>query len=232
VFADVTHGSGAEIGTGGAVGWGTAFFDYNNDGWLDLFVAATEFVQPPYRGPQGVLVSPSTMLGRHRNYLFKNKGNGTFGDVTPPSWRKDPPPSMGMAYADYNNDGWVDFVVGHWNQGYTLYRNTAVGSESNHWLTIRLVGSGPINSDAVGSRVYLTTDNGITQLQAVICGSSLGAGNDLALHFGLKSASISGLRIVWSDGTESLLTDVPRDRILTITYPSNLQIKAAEGLAK
>ncbi len=231
-FVDATSHSGAGIGYGGVVGWGTAFFDYNNDGWLDLLVEATEFVQPPYRGEGGLLVPPTTLLGPHQSFLFKNWGDGTFGDVTPVSWRQKPQPSMGLAYADYNNDGWVDFVVGRWNQGYVLYRNTAAGSENNHWITVRLVGGGPINRDAVGARAYLTTMNGLTQLQAVISGSSLGAGNELALHFGLKDASIKQLRIVWPDGTEKKFKDIPRDKILTITYPDNLQVVSPQELLK
>jgi hypothetical protein len=137
---------------------------------------------------------------------------------------------MGLAYADYDNDGWVDYVVGEWNQGYALYRNTDFQSEDNHWLTLRLVGAGAVNRDAVGARVYLTSDDGRTQMQDVICGSSLGAGNDLALHFGLGSAAISQIRIVWPDRTESVLKDISINQILRVTYPDIVQTSTAKEL--
>jgi enediyne biosynthesis protein E4 len=102
-------------------------------------------------------------------------------------------------------------------------RNTADALD-NHWTTIRLVGAGNINRNAVGARVYLTTTDGRQQMQDVICGSGLGSGNDMALHFGLGSASISQVHIVWPDRTENVLKDVPADHILQITYPNKIEI--------
>jgi hypothetical protein len=229
-FVDATRDSRTGIGPTPAVGWGTAFFDYDNDGWLDLYVATTRFVEARTRGPGGAYNPPEALLDPQPDVLFRNNGNGKFSDVTPTSWQQDAKPTMGIAYADYDNDGWVDFVVGEWNQGYALYRNTAAQSESNHWLTVRLIGGGPVNRDGVGTRLYLTTDDGRTQMQDVISGSSLGAGNDLALHFGLGSASISQLRIVWPDGTENLLENIAIDQFLRVTYPDFAETVHTEGV--
>jgi hypothetical protein len=227
---DVAGISGAAIGRSSAVGWGTAFFDYDNDGWLDLIVTTTEFKQSNYRGPQGLLPAPDTLLAPYPDFLFRNNGDGTFANTTPRRWQIEPHATLGVAYADYDNDGWVDFVVGEWNERYALYRNITFETESNRWLTVRLVGGGPVNRDAVGARVYLTTDDGRTQMQDVICGSSLGAGNDLALHFGLGQASVDEMRIVWPDGTESLFNGVPSNQIVHVIYPDTVEIIGVEDI--
>ncbi len=206
-FVSMARDAGVMVGPSPAVGWGTSFFDYNNDGWLDLYLATTEFRQiTAQSGPEG-------MHFPYRPYLFENNGDSTFSDVTPPLWLRYPHAEMGFAYADYNNDGWVDFVTGNWNEGYALYRNQAVTGKDNHWLTVRLTGAAPINRDAIGARVYLTTDDGRTQMQEVRNGGSLGAGNDTALHFGLKQASIQSLKIVWPDGKLDLVENVAVDQI-------------------
>jgi enediyne biosynthesis protein E4 len=226
-FVDATSKSNTAIGPSPAVGWGSAFFDYDNDGWLDLYVTTTQFVESKARGAGGAYLPPLALMDPYPDVLFKNNSNGTFSDVTPYRWRGKPEATMGIAYADYDNDGWVDYVLGEWNRGYALYRNTAQ-VEGNHWLTVRLVGDGAVNRDAVGARVYLTATDGLTQMQDVICGSSLGAGNDTALHFGLGNADVSQIRIVWPDRTENVLKDITSNRILNVTYPNTIQSVAVK----
>jgi hypothetical protein len=167
-------------------------------------------------------------MAPYPDVLFKNNGNGSFSDATPHRWRGDSHSTMGIAYADYNNDGWTDFVLGQWNEGYALFRNTGADSPRNHWLTLRLIGAGAVNQNAVGARVYLTTSDGRTQMQDVICGSSLGSGNDLALHFGLGTAAVKQLRIVWPDRTENLINDVAFDHIIQVSYPNAVHIITAK----
>jgi hypothetical protein len=211
-FVDVADTVGVAVGPSSAVGWGTAFFDYNNDGWLDLFVTTTEFIQETIQiGPQG-------MHFAYPNYFFENNGDGTFSDVSPASWQAQPQPSMGFAYADYDQDGWVDFVLGNWNEGYVLYRNMGIVGTSNHWLSARLTGGGPVNRDAIGARLYVTDSAGRVQMQEVHTGSSLGAGNDTALHFGLGQARVSRVKVVWPDGLEQEFRRVPTDAMWQVTY--------------
>ena len=199
---------------GSTVGWGTVFFDYNNDGWLDLYLATTKV----WVIRDGLEAYPQGMHFSYPNRLFRNNGDGTFTDVSLISWAKNPQPSMGVAYADYDNDGWVDIVVGNWNVGYSLLRNEGAIGEGNHWLTVRLVGGGPVNRDAIGARVYVTTGDGRTQLQEVKAGSSLGAGNDTALHFGLGETTIEKATIVWPDGQTHTYQDVSYDQIWRVEY--------------
>ena len=153
------------------------------------------------------------MLFPSPNLLFENDGDGTFHSVLLPSWRQQPKPSLGAAYADYDHDGLIDLVVGNFGVGYSLYRNTSSVGAGNHWLTVRLEGRAPVNRDAIGSRVYVTTPDGMTRMQEVKSGSSLGAGNDTALHFGLGGSAIASVRVVWPDGTEVASEEVASDRI-------------------
>ncbi len=211
-FDDVANKAGVVVGPSSAVGWGTMFFDYDNDSWLDLFLTATEFVQfDIFSGPEG-------MMFAYRDYLFRNQGDGSFADATPQDWLDDLRPSMGLAYADYDRDGFVDFVLGNWNEGYRLYRNTGADGKGNNWLNIRLRGGGDINRDAIGSRVYLETSSGRALMQEVKAGSSLGAGNDMALHFGLGGETIGELRIRWSNGTDESLGAVAVNQFLEVAY--------------
>jgi hypothetical protein len=216
-FSDIAEKVGVAVGPSSAVGWGTAFFDYNNDGWQDLYLTTTEFIQQTQDLP------PEGMLFSYPDYLFHNNGDGTFSDASPASWAAKPAASMGFAYADYDNDGWVDFVLGNWNEGYALYHNEGKVGTDNHWLTLRLAGGGPINRDAVGTRVYLFTTDGRTLMQEVISGSSLGAGNDLALHFGLGQATIEKAKIIWPDGLSETYIGVPIDQIWQVTYGEDPQ---------
>ncbi|MDE2852919.1 MAG: CRTAC1 family protein [Chloroflexota bacterium] len=211
-FDDVAEEAGVVVGPSSAVGWGTIFFDYNNDAWLDLILTATEFIQFDIEsGPEG-------MMFEYRDFLFKNRGDGSFADVTPEDWLVDLKPSMGLAYADYDRDGFLDFVMGNWNEGYVLYRNTGADGGANNWINIRLIGDGDINRDAIGARVYIRTDDGRTLLQEVKSGSSLGAGNDTALHFGLGDAGIRELLIRWPNGVEETLRDVAVNQFLEVAY--------------
>ncbi len=211
-FDDVADEAGVAVGPSSAVGWATIFFDYDNDSWLDLYLTATEFVQFDITsGPEG-------MMFEYREFLFRNRGDGSFADATPQKWIDDAVPSMGLAYADYDKDGWLDFVLGNWNQGYVLYKNTGDLSHDRNWINVRLRGGGAINRDAIGARVYLTTDGDRTLMQEVKSGSSLGAGNDTALHFGLGEDSIRELRVRWPNGEETLLRDVEVKQFLEVNY--------------
>jgi enediyne biosynthesis protein E4 len=204
---------------GEAVGWGTAFFDFDNDGWLDLYLAASgmPLLSASFYG--GVAPDLEDFRNPYPDSLFRNAGDGTFGDVS--AWALDGSqrPTMGFAYADYDHDGRVDFVVGVWDEGYRLYRNRGTAGEGNRWLTLRLVGGGPVNRDAVGAKAFVTTSDGRSQYRQVINGSSLGAGNDLALHFGLGEADVEEVVIVWPDGRTRRLEQPAHDQILEVRYP-------------
>ncbi len=201
-FEDVSRESRADVD---AVSWGTVFLDYDNDGFQDLYVALA--LDPASLGPSA-----------KKNRLLRNLGDGAFRDTSATSGASHVDNTFGVASADYNNDGWTDLVAGNIGEGYDLYANAGTAGEGNHRLKVRLEGGGPVNRDAVGARVYLTTTDGRTQLQEVMAGSSLGAGNDLALNFGLGEAEVSGLRVLWPDGREQTFDEVSSDVLWELSY--------------
>ena len=207
-----TAGAAINYGPNAGVGWGAVFFDFDNDGWQDLYVATTEYFQT---FPE---LEVSFMNPRDDS-LFHNRGDGAFDDVSASSGIVEPQPTLGVAYADYDQDGDLDLVTGNWNSGYRLYENQ--GAPGN-WLSLNLRGAGPVNRDAVGARVYATTADGMTQLQTVKIGSGLGGSNQLPLHFGLGDSRAADLRVVWSNGVECRFDGVPANQRLTLEYGTSV----------
>jgi len=194
-FIDAGSAAGVDFDT---IGWGSVFLDYDNDSWPDLYLAT----------------SPNEISQVNR--LYRNLGDGSFQDLSYKSGAANQAMSLGVAAADYNRDGRLDLIVGNMGSGYALYKNRTRGG---HWLSVRLKGGGPVNADAIGARVTATLSNGRMLLGEVKCGSSLGAGNDLALHFGLGQASVVQLHIRWPDGLTQNYGEVSSDQFLTLLYP-------------
>ena len=209
-FRSRAHSAGVAINLGpdSGVGWGAVFFDYDNDGWQDLYVAATEFFQT---FPE----LETSFMNPRADALFHNSGRLSFDNVSASSGIDEALPTLGVAYADYDRDGDLDLVTGNWNDGYRLYQNQG---GRNRWLSVDLRGTGAVNRDAVGTRVYLSTPDGITQMQAVGIGAGLGGNNQLPLHFGLGANSSADLRIIWSNGVECRLDSVPANQRLRLQY--------------
>ncbi|MBN1669016.1 MAG: CRTAC1 family protein [Anaerolineales bacterium] len=202
-FENIAAAAGVE--SPNSVGWGTVFLDYDNDGWRDLYLAVAMSLDG--RGLSG-------------NQLFHNNADGSFSLVTCNSGAADPGAIIGVATADYNQDGWVDILIGDHIHGYRLLRNSGLAAAGHHWLAIELVGGGPVNRDAVGARVYVETTAGQRQLQEVVHGSSNGAGNELVLYFGLgEHATAQTVEVVWPDGLRQVFPDVPADRRYRLAYP-------------
>ncbi len=208
-----------------AIAWGAVAFDYNNDGWQDLYLAVMTTVDH-----SGLAANP----------LFHNNGDGTFSRIRSGSGASDVGPTMSAATADFDNDGWIDLLIGNKDNGYSLLRNQVGDQSGSHWFSLALVGGGPVNRDAVGSRVTVRTADGNTQLREVQNGGSLGAGSELTLHFGLGTAgpelaegvvSITELTITWPDGRIQQFTDIPANRRVTLPYPLDAAAEAAQQAA-
>lgn len=195
-FVDVTLTSGVEQGR---FSWAAVFFDYDNDGWLDLGVAA------------GVLDDDRD----NRDLLFRNLG-GTFEDVSDASGIDHDGISLGLATADYDRDGRVDLATGDRFDGFGLARNVG---DAGRWFTLKLVGGGPVNRDAVGTRATLVRSDGVVLVREVQNGGGFGGGNDLALHFGLGDAEPSSLTLRWPDGTLQEVTSLSADSRKQVVYP-------------
>ena len=128
--------------------------------------------------------------GAPQNQLFHNLGNGTFENVSNQSGVDPSGRTLGVATADYDRDGWVDFVIGDYERGYSLYRNNRAAGTVNDRISVHLAGRAPVNTDAIGARVYVETSDGKRQVHECQSGSSLGGGNSMALHFGLGGAEL------------------------------------------
>ena len=200
-FENMTSQAGAAHGLGGekAMSWGTVFFDYDNDGWLDL-----------YLGAMG--------LQDETTVLFHNNGDGTFTDASAVSGATGGRGARTVAVADFDGDGSLDLFVINYGLPAALYRNL-LDTHQSHWLAFELVGT-QSNRDAIGAKVYLTTADGLRQMREVRSGDSLGAGSDIALHFGLgQNDRASRIEITWPSGLRQTLTDVLADQRLIITEP-------------
>ncbi len=183
------------LGTAGQTSMGV-WGDYDNDGFLDLFIT---------RG-QGDAYS---------NLLYHNNGNGTFTQVTMGSLTSEEGRSALAAWGDYNNDGFLDLYVPR-RAGETklLFRNNG---NTNHWLTVKLVGTAS-NRSAIGAKVRANTTifgTPMTQLREIPGGNR--AQNDPRAHFGLGDATnVTTLRIEWPSGIVQELQNVAANQFLTV----------------
>jgi enediyne biosynthesis protein E4 len=190
------------------VGWGTAFFDMDNDGWLDIFVA-NGHVYPqmdsavhsaPYRQP---------ML------LHRNNRDGTFDEVSAQAGLGAMPPASrrGAAFGDIFNNGNIDVVILNVGQPPSLLFNTS--KNANHRVLFKLEGT-QSNRAAIGARLTVQACK-LRQFSEVRGGSSYLSQNDLRLHFGLAGESrIDTVEIRWPSGKIENLKNLTADYIYTI----------------
>jgi len=189
--------------------WGGGFFDYDNDGCPDLFIA-NGHVYPELES-HGHPESPY----RQRNSLHRNLCNGTYEDMTSiaGSGLQLGRSGRGVAFLDYDNDGAVDIAINNQNDPPRLLHN--VGARTNHWVTIRTVGTRS-NRDGIGARISVVT-SGRRHVAEVCSGGSYISQNDLRVHIGLGQATrIDRIEIRWPSGLTDEPKDLPVDRFLTI----------------
>jgi enediyne biosynthesis protein E4 len=176
------------------LGWGTAFADFDNDGWLDLLLT-NGHVYPEVRQLQ------SEAGYEQPKILYRNLGNGRFEDLTARLGAPltVPKAARGAAFGDIDNDGFVDVAIANVNDRPDLYRVT--GDPSRHWIALKLVGTSS-NRNAIGARVHIVA-GGVEQWQEVRGGGSYLSQNDLRVHFGLARATIvDRLEVRWPNGRE------------------------------
>jgi hypothetical protein len=218
-FADVSRESKLEKLTYPLVGWGTAFFDMDNDGWLDVFVA-NGHVYPQVDSVAGGGSFRQPIL------LFRNQRDGKFEDVSAAAGLAAWPPASrrGAAFGDINNDGSVDVVLLNIGQPPSLLfnRNTA----PNHRVLFKLVGT-KSNRAAIGARVTVKAGK-LAQFSEVRAGGSYISQNDLRLHFGLGTeATMNEVEIRWPNGRTETLRELPADFVYTIAEGEGIKEKAA-----
>jgi enediyne biosynthesis protein E4 len=192
-FTDVSYQAGIAEVTIPFLGWGTGFLDYDNDGWLDLFVANGHVYPAVDNSDWGTTFA-------QRPLLFHNLKAGKF-EIVPPvkgTGLAQTIVARGAAFGDLFNDGKIDVVINPLDGAPVLLRN--VSSDQHHWVELKLIGGPKSPRDAVGATVYLTT-GGIRQRRDVLSGGSFASNNDPRIHFGLgESTSIGQVEIHWPDG--------------------------------
>ena len=184
--------------------FGLFFFDYDLDGYPDIFAANGHIEEEIAR------VQPKIQYAE-LPLLFHNQGHGKFDPIAGAFTQHMV--ARGAAYADFDHDGDLDILISQNNAPATLYRND--GGNRNHWLQLRLQGT-KSNRDGIGAVVRVTSAAG-TQMQTVHSGSSYCSSSDLALTFGLgKDTAVSAAEILWPSGTHQKLSSVKPDQRLTV----------------
>jgi enediyne biosynthesis protein E4 len=216
-FADVSGSAKVVQPTYALVGWGTAFFDMDNDGWLDLIVS-NGHVYPQVDAIPGGIPYRQPMM------LFRNNRDGTFENVS--SVLADLPSASrrGAAFGDIDNDGNIDVLVLNVGEPPTLLLNH--NDSGNHRVLFKMIGT-KSNKAAIGARVTVKTDK-LTQFNEVRGGSSYLSQNDLRLHFGFgQEDRMNDVEVRWPNGNTETLHALPADYLYTIVEGEGIRQKTA-----
>jgi len=211
-FDDVTDSIGLGASTMSHSGWGAKWIDYDNDGWLDLFVAQGHVMD-------NIQLTEPTLRYLEPPLLLKNE-QGRFSAVLRQSDSvfKTPVAARGAAFGDLDNDGLVDIAI-NCNDGHAIILHNR-GGIGNHWLMLNLIGTSS-NRDAIGSKLRLVTDSGQQQTRFVSTGGSYISASDKRAHFGLgPSKKLQLIEITWPSGIVQRLESVSADQIVAVKEPS------------
>ena len=225
-FVDITPQMGIAEATYPFLSWGTAFFDYDNDGWKDLMFVSGHVYPQVDKHDWGTSFA-------ERPLLFHNADHGKKFEVMPAvegTGLADVIPARGAAFGDLFNDGKVDVVINCLDHTPVLLRN--VNSDHNHWVGILLTGTGKSPKDAIGSTVYLTA-GGQRQRGDVTSGGSFESSNDFRVHFGLgESTTVDKVEIHWSDGVKETFNLPSVDRYFAIEEGKGLVPSVYDAIAE
>ena len=203
-FTDVTYEAHLGDASYRFVGFGGGFFDYDNDGHPDLFVANGHIFE-------NIAQTTDMVTYTQPDQLFHNNGDGTFAEA---SFNHRKSVSRGAIFGDYDNDGDIDLVVTQLNGRAELFRNE--GGNRRNWIRIKLVGT-ISNRDGVGARIILTAGEDM-RIQERHAGSSYLCSNDPRVFFGLGDhTTINRLEIRWPSGIVQVLENIKANRKFVVT---------------
>jgi hypothetical protein len=222
LFEDRTTAAGLAIPSLPYTGFGTAWFDFDNDGWLDLLVA-----NGAVRIVEGLAGGTDPLPLRERNQLFRNLGPSALagGSARRPNWRgfeevtsragavfELSEVSRGAAFGDVDNDGDVDVLIAN-NNGPARLLINHVG-QRNRWVGLRLVGNP--GQDMLGARVGVFRDKGPPLWRRARADGSYASASDPRVLVGLGDAAVRRVRVVWPSGRVEDWTDVAAERWITL----------------
>jgi hypothetical protein len=211
-FTDESTKMGIAEETVPFLGWGAGFFDYDNDGWLDLFEVNGHVYPQVDQQPWGT-------TWKQRPLLFHNvNGKLQLMPAVEGTGLAEVSAGRGMAFGDLFNDGKIDVVINNMDGTPTLLRN--VVKNGNHWVELYLVGAAGSPRDAVGATVYVIA-NGFRQRADVVSGGSFASTSDPRLHFGLGTATrIDRVEVHWPNGPVEQIHLPGIDAIYTVVEGS------------
>jgi hypothetical protein len=218
LFEDRTMMAGLAIPSLPYTGFGTAWFDFDNDGWLDLLVA-----NGAVRIMESLARATDPFPLHERNQLFRNLGTGRFEEVTARAGAvfELSEVSRGAAFGDVDNDGDVDVLLTN-NNGPARLLINHVG-ERNRWVGLRLVG-GPGRRDMLGARVGVFRDKGPALWRRARADGSYASANDPRVLVGLgEAARVRRVRVVWPSGRVEDWTDIAVGRWITLQEGSGVR---------
>jgi hypothetical protein len=213
-FTDATYSSG--IGNKALLlsGVSMKFLDYDNDGWNDILQLNGAMLD-------NVQLYHSEVSYKEPLLMFRNLGKGQFEKVSDslgPDFVR-PIVGRGVATADYDNDGDIDIATNNRGDYPSLLRND--GGNTNHWLTVLLIGT-KSNRDGIGASLKLTSEH-VVQVEEAKGGMGYMSASDPRIHFGLgKRTKIDSLEITWPSGQMDKLTNVAVDQIITVKEGSGI----------
>ncbi len=207
-FDEVTDSAGIGEISKQYLSFGGGFLDYDNDGWLDLFIA------------DGSVYPEIAQVSREIKYkqlplLFHNDQNGRFTDVSAESGEglKHPFASRGVAFADFDNDGNIDVLLANSGDQPLLLHNG--GAAGDHFVTFRLVGKRS-NHDGMGAKIHIVA-GGVKQMLEIMGGGSYLSQSDLRAHFGLGNTDrVESVEVAWPSGIKSVFHNVPADKFYIV----------------
>jgi enediyne biosynthesis protein E4 len=214
-FEDVTETTGIAALTTRFTAWGTGIFDFDNDGNKDIFAAGSAILDNSMEVNHNPYPLP--------NFLYRNLGGVRFRDVSGEAGASFAVPAAhrGAAFGDLNNDGKIDIVVTVLNGAPQLLMNRS--QNHNHWIILKLVGVTD-NRDGLGTRVKITTANGVQYNEATTA-VGYNSSSDKRVYFGLQNATVvDRIELVWPTGVRQVLHHVMADQILTIVQSSESKL--------
>jgi hypothetical protein len=211
-FDDYTARAGLADSTRSLTGWAAGFFDFDNDGFKDLFFTTSHFPElGRYLGAASPL--PCRVFRNNSGKRFENVSATAGEDFQSANFFR------GAAFADFDNDGKVDVVVTAIGSEARLYRN--ITRNGNHWLAFQLRGT-KSNRDGIGARIKVTLDDGRALYNHATTSVGYASSSERIVRFGLGPSPVArAVEIIWPSGMVQKLHDVSAGRVVQVREPEN-----------
>ncbi|MBM3241712.1 CRTAC1 family protein [Candidatus Poribacteria bacterium] len=218
LYTDVSYTSGIGEVTYRYLTWGIVFFDYDNDGYKDIFVANGHI-------QDNIAQFDNTTTYEQPNLLLRNRGDGTFEDVTSSAFKglENNKVSRAVALGDYDNDGDIDILVTNWNGKVELLRNE--GGNRKNWIKIKTVGV-KSNRPGIGAKIKVVAAEitkeaklrGLSQFEDVQTSGGYASTHDFSIHFGIGGAEkVDLIEIQWPSGLVQRKENIEANQIVLAT---------------